>query len=423
MGIMGSLYRAGGINDGLQKETSAAGADNFAFSPEPTLDPRGRGNSVGRGAADPGALARPRHGTGIRPTVRPVRALFGAGASRLAGGSGEIFDRREPKSVIAAAIMSGNGDSQFGLFDELPEADCPADFREKPRRTRTRVVDRIIAAGTEIRSNPPDEIDFLHTVHCQCGLPYRAPANGLRVWERRQGFVTLRVEAGSAMDPRTGKFVELGLPYGAKPRLVMIHLASEAKRKNSPIIDVEDSMTAFARSLGLDTNGPSLRHFRDQLARLAAATVRLGMLKDGNSVQINTPIISAFDLWYPEEPGQKVLWPSHVQLSPAYYDSLKHHSVPLDHRAIGALATSALALDVYFWLAQRLRRVPANRTDRISWSALHEQFSQGNERLNDFRRRFLDSLRRVRGVYSDARFDTDRRGMLLLNSPPPISEI
>ena len=69
------------------------------------------------------------------------------------------------------------------------------------------------------------------------------------------------------MDPRTGEYVKLGLPYGEKPRLVLIHLATEAVRTGSPVVDVEDSMTAFARSLGLATNGPHLRHLKDQLAR------------------------------------------------------------------------------------------------------------------------------------------------------------
>ncbi len=55
-----------------------------------------------------------------------------------------------------------------------------------------------------------------------------------------------RIEAGAALDPRTKEYVKLGLPYGEKPRLVLIHLASEAIRTQSPVIDVEDSMTAFA---------------------------------------------------------------------------------------------------------------------------------------------------------------------------------
>ena len=91
----------------------------------------------------------------------------------------------------------------------------------------------------------------------------------VREWDRKQGNASLRIEAGSAIDPKTGEFVKLGLPYGEKPRLVLIHLASEAVRTGSPVVDVEESMTAFARSLGLETNGQQLKSLKDQLARLA----------------------------------------------------------------------------------------------------------------------------------------------------------
>lgn len=201
---------------------------------------------------------------------------------------------------------------------------------------------RLIEASAAIRTARPADVDFLHTIQCQCGIPYNNPGEDVRAWERSQGHATLRIEAGAAIDPRTGKFVEVGLPYGEKPRLVLIHLASEAVRTRNPVVDVEDSMTAFARSLGLDTNGPSLRHLKDQLARLAAATVRMGLVEEGRAVQVNTQIVSAFDLWYPTEPDQRMLWPSTVRLSEEYFQSLARHAVPLDRRAVGALATSSL---------------------------------------------------------------------------------
>ena len=136
------------------------------------------------------------------------------------------------------------------------------------------------------------------------------------------GQASLRIEAGSAIDPSTGEFVKLGLPYGEKPRLVLIHLASEAVRNSSAVVDVEDSMTAFARSLGMETNGQQLRSLKDQLARLAASTVRMGIIEEGRAVQVHTQIVSAFDLWFPKQADQRVLWPSTVRLSEEYFQSL-----------------------------------------------------------------------------------------------------
>ncbi|VTR93357.1 Plasmid encoded RepA protein OS=Haliscomenobacter hydrossis (strain ATCC 27775 / DSM 1100 / LMG 10767 / O) GN=Halhy_6707 PE=4 SV=1: RepA_C [Gemmata massiliana] len=278
-----------------------------------------------------------------------------------------------------------------------------------------------LEAATAILGSRPERIDFLHTVQCQCGIPYGNPGDEVREWERKQGLATLRMEAGSAYDPTTGAFVKLGLPYGEKPRLVLIHLATEAMRTGSPVVDVEDSMTAFARALGIAVNGPHLRHLKDQLSRLASATVRMGMIEGGRAVQVNTQIVSAFDLWYPTEPGQRVLWPSTVRLSAEYFASLERHAVPLDRRAVGALAGSALALDVYTWLAQRLHRVPAGRPQFIPWAGVYDQFGQGYARVRDFRKRFLETLHQVHAVYPQARLSADDKGLTLEHSPPPIA--
>jgi hypothetical protein len=284
----------------------------------------------------------------------------------------------------------------------------------------TRKQQRLLDTSVAIRTAPPERIDFLHSVQCQCGIPYKNPGEAVREWDRRQGNTSLRIEAGSAIDPRTGDFVQLGLPYGEKPRLVLIHLATEAVRTGSPVVDVEESMTAFARSLGLETNGQQLRALKDQLARLASATVRMGVVEEGRAVQVNTQFVSAFDLWFPKQADQRVLWPSTVRLSQEYYQSLGQHAVPLDHRAVAALASSSMALDIYVWLAQRLHRVPSSRPQFVAWALLHEQFGQGFARVRDFRRQFLRTLQHVSSAYPAARLSADERGVTLEHSPPPV---
>jgi hypothetical protein len=285
----------------------------------------------------------------------------------------------------------------------------------------TRHQEKLVEASTIIRTVPPGRVDYLHTVQCQCGIPYKNPGDHVREWDRKQGIASLRIEAGSAIDPRTGQFVRLGLPYGEKPRLVLIHLASEAIRTGSPVVDVEDSMTAFARSLGIETNGHHLRGLKDQLARLAGATVRLGVVEEGRAVQVNTPFVSAFDLWFPRQHDQRVLWPSTVRLSHEYYESLGRHAVPLDHRAVAALSGSSMALDAYVWLAQRLHRVPSRRPQFVPWTALHEQFGQGFARIRDFRRRFLHTLAQVTAAYPTAQIRADEGGLMLHHSRPPVA--
>lgn len=278
---------------------------------------------------------------------------------------------------------------------------------------------RLIDTHADILNSSADDIAFLHSVLCQTGLPLRP--TDLRRWQRRQGAVSLLIEAGSALDPKTGDFVELGLPHGERPRLILIHLSTEAIRTGSPMIDVGGSLTAFARSLGIDTNGPSIRGFKDQLARLAASTVRLGIVSSGRSSQINTQIVSGIDLWFPKDADQRILWPSTVTLSAEYFATLQQHAVPLDPRAIATLAGSALALDVYVWLAQRLYRIEG-KSQTIPWEALKAQFGPDYDRTRDFRRKFVQVLREVHLVYPAARLDVTDIGVVLHNSRPPISK-
>jgi hypothetical protein len=101
------------------------------------------------------------------------------------------------------------------------------------------------------------------------------------------GMARLQVNAGSAVHPSLKKFVPMGLPFGAKPRLVLMHLTAEAVRTGSPIIEVEGSLSAFVRRLKLDTGGRNKHVVKDQLARLSASSIRLGMVKDGRAITVN----------------------------------------------------------------------------------------------------------------------------------------
>lgn len=88
---------------------------------------------------------------------------------------------------------------------------------------------------------------------------------------------------------------------------------------------------------------------------------------------------------------------------------------------MGALAGSSLALDLYVWLTQRLRRVPAGKAQLVPWTSLQEQFGPGYAWLRDFRRSFLETLRQVHVVYPTARLSADERGLNLEHSPPPVT--
>jgi hypothetical protein len=286
----------------------------------------------------------------------------------------------------------------------------------------TIIQQRLLDLATDIATSAPDELAFTHSVLAQTSLPTAKPPDGMLRWERRQGRATLLVVAGEALDPKTQKFAQLPLPYGPKARLLLMHLNSEAVRRQSPIIPVEDSMTAFFRRLmGRTQDGRQIRMLKAQLASLAAATFRLGIMQgDDRALQVDTKVVSAFDLWFPKNDTQRVLWPSTLRLSLDYYESLTRFAVPLDERAIAALAHSAIALDMYCWLAQRLHRIPIGQPQFVPWSAIYDQFGQGYREIRKFRRDFLALLVQVKAAYPAAKLANDSRGLTLEASQPPV---
>jgi hypothetical protein len=296
-------------------------------------------------------------------------------------------------------------------------------------RQQTLVQKRLLDAA-ELLHDGDAEVAFQHTIFCQVSLPYRDPGDDVRLWKRAQGAAHLEIEAGRAFHSDKNDFVDVGLPFGPKARLLLAYLNTEAVRTGSPEIEVEDSLTAFVRRLfgdkvtgRRDPNGREIRRFKDQLARLAAAEIRLALALPGAPPeQVQTHIVGGFKLWPPKDERQRVLWPSTVTLSPTYFESLQRHAVPLDERALGALSHSAMALDLYAWLAQRLHRIPKPHRQLVPWVALKEQFGVGYDRVRKFREVFLQALRQVHVVYPAAKLEVNDRGLLLYTSPPPVAK-
>lgn len=290
----------------------------------------------------------------------------------------------------------------------------------KPKLYETPLQKRLIQSSMDIVDNGPEKISFLHTVFCQTGLPYRNPGNEVRRWERKNGEISLLIRAGEALNPESEHYEEVGLPFGPKPRLILTYLNSEAIRTQSSLIEVDNSLTAFVKRLGLNSGGRSIKIVKDQLTRLSTSDVVLGTVREGKAFQTRANIIETFDLWLKKDVNQRLFWPSTVQLSQKYFESLVCHAVPLDERAIAALSHSSMGLDIYAWLSQRLHRIQKPNGQFIPWPSLKEQFGQGYNRMKDFKRIFRKTLSMVRTQYTTSRFELDDKGMTLFNSPPPV---
>jgi len=321
--------------------------------------------------------------------------------------SAEALHQSPPNVRLASAARTPRR-SESAL---VPIAQAITPKLKETLRGPSRIESRLLDVIANDDGNGP--ILYQHTIFCQTCLPYRDPGDDVRVWERSNGRAHLEVLAGKAMHPREGRFVELGLPFGPKARMILMHINQRALLAQSPIIEVEDSLTQFVgKVLKLDPKGRNIKAVKNQLSRLAAASIRLGIVRDDQAITVNSNIVSAFDLWFPKDERQRVLWPSTVSLSLDYFQSLMSHAVPIDEAHIAALSHSSLALDIYSWLAQRLHRIPPERPQTISWLALFAQFGQGYnpDHICKFRQVFRVALKEVLIIYKAARVDDDEAG-------------
>ncbi len=295
-------------------------------------------------------------------------------------------------------------DKPTTLFDALPR----------------NVIELAKEATRAVKAGPPD---YLPAVLCQVGLP-RSPTPG-RTFERTSGNVSLQVEAGNAWDGRAWQ--QMPLPYGVRPRLALVHIATQAIRTRSRTVDVGSSVNAFLTELGLDNGGKAYGQIRQQMTALAVCTLRLGRvetrvaggIEKDFAVTLDAKPFRQFEAWIDNGGDQPTLWPTEVELTQDFYDSLIATAVPLEHGAIAKLTHSALALDIYTWLAHRLYRVRRGGS-RISWAALQEQFGGEYKDRKAFKLQFRKRLREALAAYPAARVEEIDGGLMLHASPPPI---
>ena len=298
--------------------------------------------------------------------------------------------------------------------NEVMEGDSP-----KPSRLA------LLAASRRISMTGPagNDLAFMHTILCQVGLPRRAIEG--TSFQRVCDGVGIHIQAGSLFDGEG--WVEHPVPYGAMPRLVLAHLNTQALRQRSPIVDVGPSASAFLRTLGFEPAGGDrgpYTMFKRQVQALAACRITMGYSVGDTAYTVKGDLIDEFEAWTrPNGQGAgRDLWPEKIAFTQRYYDSLTQHAVPLDLRALHALKGSALALDLYAMLAERLHRV-SGKSVLLHWASLRAQFGHdyhGEHGPRNFKRDFKVALKKVLAVYPKARVSVVKTGIALRPSPPPI---
>lgn len=284
--------------------------------------------------------------------------------------------------------------------------------RDQRRRDAVREV-------IENEPTAPENLQHIHSVLALCGLPYRDPG-GAREFFREYGRNSLSLLAGRLKNPANGEMEPQGLPYGPKARLVLLHLCTEAVRQRSPTVAVADSLSGFMKEMGFAVTGGergTIRQFKEQLNRLAACTLQIGLWDGGDrATTLNVPPFRQLELWLPQGAGDGQVWSKTVQFHQDFYDNLIRHALPVDIRAARAFSGSARKLDLLFWVGYRLRAL--QRPLRLTWDNLHRQFGADNASIRSFRQAFKADLAHLCEVFPKLPIRLDDNGMILQPADP-----
>jgi hypothetical protein len=266
-------------------------------------------------------------------------------------------------------------------------------------------------------SSIEEEISYLHSGFCLAGLPHMRPDNDEARWIRSNGKFHLIITPGAVVTE--GKMRVVGVPYGAKARLILVYLMTEGIKSRS--ISLGPSMTAWIRSLGIPVTGGargSIRAIREQALRISRCsfTFQWDQVETQESIIHDQQLVEGgLHLWAAEEGS---FFPKAVTLTPQFFDHLRNHAVPLDPRAIAYLKGSPLCLDLYVWLAHRLPRL--SRSIEIPWLLLAQQFGSAYQSTAAFAYRIKAVLPEVLAVYDGARVDITAKGLSIQPSLPAV---
>ena len=273
----------------------------------------------------------------------------------------------------------------------------------------------------DIQMNPPQEKDkaFLSAQLIQVCLPV-SDLGDEQLYQSRNGDMLLTIRSGINEETKEN----IGLPYGNIPRLIIYWLSNEVNRTRDRKIYIGESVRQFLKDLGLNVSGGGPRsdsaRFKEQAQRFFKSSITVsynGKTKEGRmakgwaSVNITSKGVNFGD-------GD-----DYIELSEEFYQMLLQNPVPLDKRALTALKSSSMALDIYCFAVRKcyLLYMDKEKTEQmITWKAFLQQCGTNIKSVKDFKKRAKGTFEKVKRVYPALQIEYVPGGFIIKQAPPAI---
>lgn len=254
-----------------------------------------------------------------------------------------------------------------------------------------------------------DAIGYSSWLFAQVSLPHRDPGP-VPTYTRHHHDLVFNITPGYVGNEC------VGYPYGPLPRLALLALANEVKRSRSQRVQLGRNITDFLRRVGVRLHSHNYHAAPDQLRRLLFAKIQFVFHAQAHVDRMkNSPVADECTLWADHHDGVA----GYVTVHRDFYQDVIEHGFPIDLDAVRALHQSALALDLYTWLAHRTFSIRENSV-RISWRQIHSQVGSSYADMADFKKRAKRALAAVSAAYPSLNLGYFPGGLLIKPSLPPV---
>jgi hypothetical protein len=296
--------------------------------------------------------------------------------------------------------------------------------REQARELVSAKERHLVDVAAEVLADDTQKLGITYSGFCLTGFPHKRLSDA-ETWEKRGHNVTLLVEPGR-LKTGPGPATLFGIPYGARARMILIYLQTQAIRTGSPKVHLGRSMRDWMGRMGIAVGGETARALRNQAHRIAACSIKFfwtstdiqGRASDGFE---RGSIIRSGLFFRGEEAEQESPFDDVVIIDDIFFQALRKHPVPLLESSIRQLKDKSMSLDIYIWLAYRLHAL--DKPVPIGWGALHTQFGTGFRLVRQFKPHFLDALAAATAAYADAKVAIGESGVTLYPSKPPVARL
>jgi len=241
-------------------------------------------------------------------------------------------------------------------------------------------------------AEPPNEADILwfHPGFCRFSLPPEPGGTG--PWQRELAGTSVSIEPGSERDR---------LPGGPLLRRVLMHLCDTALRGGQTQVALGDGPAALAAAMNPPIPAAAVPALNIQVAAVLAS--RITVATEGG------PGLSVLDA-RGRPRAVAADWRPAIRINARFLDNLARDKVALDRHAIARLQGSALALDIYTWLAAA-RPEQSDAVLAESWPELQARFGTAGHDAEAFQAEFTAALLLLRAALPRLDADDDAIGV------------